>query len=155
MSDSDWRTDDEPDDGHVKPGQGTQGLGRIRTEHEMSQRHTAVKKRPEKKAAKKGVDRFGSNCDQPSDDGWVSDHDLDGYVTPDEDIESKKRDGNAARMRQKRSQRTPKSAALDRAGNAAQKKQARNQLTPTSAALDRAGNAGRMKQKGINLPHVK
>jgi hypothetical protein len=52
MSDSDWRTDDEPDDGHVNPGQGTQGLGRIRTEHEMSQRHTAVKKRPEKKAAK-------------------------------------------------------------------------------------------------------
>jgi hypothetical protein len=112
----------------------------------MSQRHTAVKKRPEKKAAKKGVDGFGSNCDQPSDDGWVSDHDLDGYVTPDEDIESKKRDGNAARMRQKRSQRTPKSAALDRAGNAAQKKRARNQLTPTSAALDRAGNAAQMKQ---------
>ena len=130
MSDSDWRSDIDSDNGHVNPGQGTQGLGRIRTEREMSQRHTARKKRSEKKAL-------------VSDNEWATDHDSEGYVTPDEDTESVGRAANAARMRQKRLQRTPKSAALDRAGNAGQKKHARAQLTPKSAALERAGNAGR------------
>jgi hypothetical protein len=51
MSDSDWRTDDEPDDGHVNPGQGTQGLGRIRKEEGRSRRRCLCQRRREEEDA--------------------------------------------------------------------------------------------------------